>query len=82
MFTQRLGSAFSMHIVTIMPAKRTLKYFRFSSSLGVLPNVPQGTNRAGVVRRCYWRREKKLILVALLDEMVMSCSFEDSFVLD
>ena len=26
--------------------------------------------------------EKELILVALLDEMVMSCSFEDSFVLD
>ena len=25
---------------------------------------------------------KELILVALLDEMVMSCSFEDSFVLD
>ena len=28
-FMQRLGSAFSMHIVVIMLAKRTLKYFRF-----------------------------------------------------
>ena len=28
-FTQRLGSAFSMQIVTIVRAKRTLNYFRF-----------------------------------------------------
>ena len=28
-FSQRLGSAFSMNIVTIVRAKRTLKYFRF-----------------------------------------------------
>ena len=28
-FTQRLGSAFAMHIGTIMRAERTLKYFRF-----------------------------------------------------
>ena len=28
-FSQRLGSTFSMHIVTIMRAERTLKYFRF-----------------------------------------------------
>ena len=28
-FTQWLGSAFSMHIVTIMRAERTLKYSRF-----------------------------------------------------
>ena len=28
-FTQRLGSAFAMHIVTIVQAERTIKYFRF-----------------------------------------------------
>ena len=28
-FTQPLGSAFSMRVVTIMRAERTLKYFRF-----------------------------------------------------
>ena len=54
-----------------------------SLALGILPNVPQGTNRAGVVRRCYWCREKKnqfwllcLKLMRWLSFMVMSCSFE------
>ena len=54
-----------------------------SSSLVILPNVPRGTNRAGMwCADVVGAGREELILVALFNKMVMGCSLERIFILD